>query len=126
MINPTPVFNNLFNLITDCNTEEKCVEFLVQTVWGGIPKCINKNCSQTAKLYYLKTRKLYKCSCCKKQFSVKQGTIFQNSTIPLTIWFMAIYIFTTKKRGISSLQLAKDIGVQQKTAWLMLHKISNE
>ena len=73
--------------------------------------------------YYLSTRKIFKCSRCKKQFSVIQGTIFENSKIPLTKWFLAIYLITTKKRGISSVQLAKWLDVKQHTAWFLLHRL---
>jgi hypothetical protein len=73
--------------------------------------------------YYLSTRKVYKCSDCSTQFTVTKGTIFERSKIPLKTWFLAIYIFTTMKRGVSSCQLAKMIGVQQRTAWFMLQRL---
>lgn len=60
---------------------------------------------------------------CYRQFSVIQGTIFEKSRIPLTKWFIAIYFFTTKKRGISSYQLAKWLGIKQHSAWFMLHRL---
>lgn len=67
--------------------------------------------------------KRFKCSDCKKQFSIIKGTIFENSPISLNTWFEVIYTVITKKKGISSCQLATDIGVTQKTAWFMLHRI---
>ncbi|WP_396127466.1 IS1595 family transposase [Aurantibacillus circumpalustris] len=73
--------------------------------------------------YLLTTRNIYKCSSCKKQFSVTQGTIFHRSKVPLTKWFIAMYFFTGNKRGISSCQLAKLLGVKQHTAWFMLHRM---
>ena len=59
----------------------------------------------------------------EKDFSIKTGTIFGNSRIPLQKWFITIYLLTTSKKGISSIELSKKIGVTQKTAWTMDHKI---
>ncbi len=73
--------------------------------------------------YYLASRKVYKCSKCRTQFSVKQGTIFEKSTLPLTTWFMAIYLFTITKRGCSSIQLSKFLGIKQQNAWYMLKRL---
>lgn len=73
--------------------------------------------------YYLSTRKIYKCSSCRKQFSITRGTIFENSKIPLQKWFLCIYMFTTYKRSISSCQMAKVLGITQQSAWLMMHKL---
>jgi transposase-like protein len=66
---------------------------------------------------------LYKCGKCQKQFSVRVGTIFEDSALPLQKWFFAIFILTAHRKGLSSLQLHRDIGVTQKTAWFMLHRI---
>jgi transposase-like protein len=73
----------------------------------------------------LKDDKTYRCSSkdCKKDFTVTVGTIFENSKVLLSKWFMAIYIATNHKKGISSIQLGKNIGVRQATAWFMLHRI---
>lgn len=59
----------------------------------------------------------------KKQFSVRVGTMFEGSKISLQKWFAAIYLITSHKKGISSLQLHKDLGITQKTAWFMLHRV---
>ena len=66
---------------------------------------------------------LRKCKDCKERFTVKVGTMFHGSPIPLRKWFIAIYIFSSHKKGISSLQLHRDLGVTQKTAWFMLNRI---
>lgn len=73
--------------------------------------------------YFISSRNIWKCSDCKKQFSLTKGTIFENSNLPLTIWFKAIYYFITKKRGISSCQLAEWLEIEQRTAWFLLHRI---
>ena len=103
------------------DTEQKCHDYLVMVRWQGIPQC--PECANTAMNYYISTRNIYKCSACYKQFSITQGTIFHRSKIPLTKWFLAIYLFTTKKRGVSSVQMAKWLGVKQQTAWFVMHRL---
>lgn len=72
---------------------------------------------------FLKTRRIWKCKACKKQFSVKVGTIFEDSAIPLSKWLPALWMLANSKNGISSYELARALGVTQKTAWFMLHRI---
>lgn len=102
--------------------EESCREFLVQQRWNGTPECPYCGCR---KHYKIEKGERFKCanSGCYKKYSVTVGTIFESAKIPLRAWFIAIYIATSHKKGISSVQLAKDIGVTQKTAWFMLHRI---
>lgn len=71
------------------------------------------------------TRKdgFYRCNACKKDFTVRTGTIFERSHIPLHKWIYAMYLLMTARKGISSLQLGKEIGVTQKSAWFMLQRI---
>jgi transposase-like protein len=70
-----------------------------------------------------KNYKHFKCGDCGKQFSAKVGTIFEKSLLPMRKWFMAIFLITSSKKGIASLQLAHQIDVTQKTAWFMLQRI---
>jgi transposase-like protein len=65
----------------------------------------------------------YRCNQCREDFTVRTGTIFERSHIPLNKWIYAMYLLVTARKGISSLQLAKEIGVTQKSAWFMLHRI---
>jgi len=102
-------------------TNQACHDHLLQKRWGGKPQC--PTCGNDHLIYYLSTRNIYKCSECYKQFSVTQGTIFHKSKIPLTKWFQAIYFFTTMKRGVSSIQLAKWLGIKQHSAWFLLHRL---
>lgn len=74
-------------------------------------------------LPFLATRKIWKCKGCKKQFSVKLGTIFEDSAIGLDKWLMAIWLIANAKNGISSYELHRAIGVTQKSAWFVLHRI---
>ncbi len=86
----------------------------------GIPVC--PHCGNIG-AYRFQKRHLFKCNGCKRQFTVLVGTVFSDTHISLRKWFMALYLLTAHKKGISSLQLATDIGVTQKTAWFMLHRI---
>jgi transposase-like protein len=114
--------NNLPELIKKFSDEQVCRNFLVQQRWNGSPEC--PYCG-SGKWYSIEGGKRFKCgnSECYKKYSVTVGTVFHASNIPLSTWFPAMYIITAHKKGISSIQLAKDLGVTQKTAWFMLHRI---
>ena len=113
-------FKSLPQLLNHFKDEKTCIDYLAFQRWGGnvtCPKCGN------GKVY--ETTRGYKCANkeCYKKFSVTVGTIFEDSKIKLNLWFAAVYIATAHKKGISSLQLSRDLGVTQKTAWFMLHRI---
>ncbi len=72
---------------------------------------------------FIKTRRIWYCNPCKKQFTLKIGTIFEDSPIGMDKWMIAVWMIVGCKNGISSYELARDIGVTQKTAWFMLHRI---
>ena len=65
----------------------------------------------------------YRCNSCKEDFTVRTGTIFERSHVPLSKWLYAMYMLMTARKGISSMQLSKEIGVTQKTAWFMLQRL---
>ena len=65
----------------------------------------------------------YRCKDCRKHFSVRVGNIFESSKVSLQTWLAAIYLMTTAKKGVSSLQISRQLGVTQKTAWMLCHKI---
>lgn len=115
-------FKNLKDLMTRLADEQVCRQHVEEMRWGGDPFC--PHCGST-KPYKLKDGKTYRCKdkTCKKDFTVTVGTIFENSKIPLSTWMAAMYILTGHKKGISSLQLSRDLGVTQKTAWFMNHRI---
>lgn len=98
-----------------------CINFVASLRWAdGVavcPKCENKETS------FLSTRKIWKCKACKKQFSVKVGTIFEDSAIGLDKWLMAIWLIANAKNGISSYELHRSLGITQKSAWFVLHRI---
>lgn len=117
----SPKLNNIIDLIKMFPDEKSCREKLEYARWGG--KIVCQKCGSDKKIYKINDGALYKCSVCRKQFTVRVGTIFEDSPLPLQKWFMALYLMTAHKKGISSLQLGRDIEVTQDTAWFMLHRI---
>jgi len=116
-----PNFKGIIDFLNRFPDEESCIDYLIQARWNGKPVC--PNCGSNRKIYKIRKGKILTCADCRKQFTVKVGTIFEDSALPLQKWFMTIYILTAHKKGVSSLQLSKDINVTQKTAWFMLHRI---
>jgi transposase-like protein len=100
-----------------------CFDYMVALKWpdGKIvcPKCNGD------KIGLITTRSMLQCKSkgCRKQFSAKVGTIFEDSPLPLSQWFVAVWCIANAKNGISSCELARALGVHQKTAWFMLHRI---
>jgi transposase-like protein len=74
-------------------------------------------------IYAFSNGKRYRCAKCKQDFTIKTGTVFGESKLPLKKWFIAVYLLSTTSKGISSIQLAKHVGVTQKTAWFMDHRL---
>jgi len=75
------------------------------------------------KNYTLARKGQYRCAQCRKNFSIAVGTIFENSKLPLRVWFGAIWLITNHKKGIASTKLATDLGITQKSAWFVLHRL---
>jgi transposase-like protein len=101
-------------------TEEACRAALFAMRWpAGLtcPACGGRSFCE------LRTRKVFQCNRCKRQVRLTAGTVFQDSKLPLTTWFAAIYHLTQGKGGISSVELGRRLGVKQGTAWLMKHKL---
>jgi transposase-like protein len=97
-----------------------CTQYVAEIRWPDGPVCPTCEGREHS---YLTTRRLWKCKACKRQFSVKVGTIFEDSSVKLKNWLAAIWLITNSKNGISSYELGKAIGVQQRTAWFMNHRI---
>lgn len=112
-------FTNIMDLLEVFSTEEDCIYYLEEMRWGGT---VVSPWDHTSKVYVSKNNR-YKCKNTDKYFSVKTGTIFEDSKVSMKKWFMAIYLNSNHKKGISSYQLARDITVTQKTAWFMLQRI---
>jgi len=114
-------YNSLIELMEVFPDEESCVQHLEQLRW---PKgIICPLCGSSRKIYNVTRSHGYKCADCKKQFSIRKGTIFEESRLPLHKWFAAAWLLTSNRKGISSTQLAREIGVTQKTAWFMLGRL---
>jgi len=114
-------FKSVIELLDYFKDEKTCIAFYEQIRWGGSPVC--PHCGSTKTPY--RTNRGFRCSekLCTKKFSVKVGTIFEQSHIPLRTWFAAIYLETAHKKGISSLQLGRDLNICQKSSWFLLHRI---
>lgn len=111
---------NLADLITQFSTDERCRELLRRLRWPAGVEC--PRCKQAS--IELETEKeLFYCKDCDYQFSVTAGTIFNDSHLPLTKWFMAALLLCEAKKGISACQIQRTIGVSYKTAWYLCHRI---
>jgi transposase-like protein len=97
-----------------------CTKFVAGLRWPRGPVCPRCGALDHS---YLSTRRLWKCKACKKQFSVKVGTIFEDSPLGLDKWLPAVWLAANSKNGISSHELARHLGITQKSAWFMLHRI---
>ncbi|HMT01627.1 MAG TPA: IS1595 family transposase, partial [Candidatus Absconditabacterales bacterium] len=112
-------FNSIIELINTFSSEEECIEHLEQVRWNGR---IVSPFDVLSKVYVCKNHK-YRCKNSGKYFNVRTGTMFDNTKIPLQKWFMAIWLITSHKKGISSMQLSRDLDITQKTAWFILQRI---
>lgn len=102
---------------------DNCLKEIVRLRWpDGVVKC--PTCG-SENVSFLKTRRLWKCATDhpKRQFSAKVGSIMEDSAIPLNKWLVAMWLIANCKNGISSYELARDIGVKQKAAWFVLHRV---
>lgn len=109
----------ILNFMEAFPTEESCIRYFETLRWGDK---VMSPFDSSSKVYKCANGK-YKCRNTGKYFDVKTRTVFASTKLPLRLWVYAIFIFMSHKRGISSCQLARDLGVTQKTAWNMLHKI---
>jgi transposase-like protein len=111
---------SVYQFIKKFPDEDTCEKFIISARFPrGIfcPHCKSHTC------YRLETQKRFKCGKCRKQFTVRTGSILAESKVPLQKWLMAVWILTTHKKGMSSIQLGKTLGVTQKTAWFLAHRI---
>lgn len=109
----------LLTLSENFPDEESCIRYFEKMRWDG--KVVSPF-DLTSKVYKCSNGK-YKCKNTGRYFDVKTGTAFANTKLPMRAWFYAMMLFLSHKRGVSSCQLARDLGITQKTAWNMLHKI---
>ena len=111
---------NLLEAIRYFSDLDVANEFVAKLRWPDGPVCPRCDGREHS---YIRTRRLWKCKSCKKQFSVKVGTIFEDSPLGLDKWLPAIWLAANSKNGISSHELGRALGITQKSAWFMLHRI---
>ena len=122
---PSKHFRNgitLVEAVRKFSDEEAVEKMFVETRWpNGVDcsKCGSLNIQERT------TRKPqpYRCRDCRKDFSVKTGTVMQGSNLPLSKWALAIYLMSTSLKGVSSIKLHRDLGITQKSAWHLTHRI---
>lgn len=102
-------------------SDEEAYELFKQSRWtDGAPVCPHCDCTDH---YHIRTRKQWRCKACNHSFSVTSGTIFANHKMPLQNYLLAIALFSNCAKGMSALQLSRDLNVQYKTAWVLAHKL---
>ena len=104
---------------------QNCINAVAALRWAdGKPVCPKCNMAEGArKHYWLDTQKRWKCYSCRKQFSVKVGTIFEDSPLSLDIWFTGMWMLCNCKNGVSSYEIARATGIAQKSAWFVLQRL---
>lgn len=107
----------LFKMFPDA---ESARTYLESRRWPQGPRC--PVCGLTDRITVRKAG-FYRCNQCKEDFTVRTGTVFERSHVPLHKWLYAMYLLMTARKGISSLQLSKQIGITQKSAWFVLHRL---
>lgn len=112
-------FKNVVQLLDYFQDDNTCKLFLANQRWGDQICC--PHCGNAGKIWT--TNRGYRCTECDKKFSVTTGTFYENTKIKLRYWFAAIYLLSAHKKGISSLQLHRDLGISQKSTWFMLMRI---
>lgn len=122
MSNMTKAPTSLLEAITYFADEDKALEFVASIRWPDGEQVCPK-CGVIDEHYYLANQRRWKCKACRKQFSIKVGTIFEASPIPLSKWLPAVWLLANCRNGISSYELGRALDVTQKTAWFMLHRI---
>lgn len=115
---------SLMDIMERFGTEERAVQWFEQVLWNNIPTCAH--CGNTeGNVASPKQNQpfAYRCASCGQRFTVRMGTVMELSRLPLRKWAVVMYAVLTARKGISSYQLAKELGIQQKSAWFMLHRI---
>lgn len=111
---------SVFEFLRRFGTNEACAEYLMHVRWPEELTCPHCGASKP----YI-TNRGYKCSQrdCRKKFSNTSGTLFQKSLVSLPVWFLLLYMMASNRKSISSVQIGKNLGITQKSAWLIMHKL---
>jgi len=113
-------FASLFDLFEAFPDEQAAIDHLTAIRWKNGAYC--PHCG-SARVMHFSDKKTHKCHDCRQRFSIKVGTIFEDTKLPLRKWFAAVWLVTSHKKGIASTQLAKDLKITQKSAWFVLHRL---
>jgi transposase-like protein len=120
---------NLATLADLFTNEDAAGAFVERRVWPDGPVCPHCESREVSKLTARAGSKkpvrpgVYKCRTCRKQFTVRIGTIFEDSKLPFTKWLVTMHLMTSSKKGVSSLQISRELGITVKSAWFMTHRI---
>jgi len=113
-------FNSLLQMMQAIPDEQIAIDHFTAIRWKNGAFC--PDCGST-KVYHFSDKRTHKCGDCRKRFSIRVGTIFEDSKLPIRTWLLAIWLITSHKKGIASTQLAKDLGITQKSAWFVTHRL---
>lgn len=113
-------FNSLLQMMQAIPDEQTAIDHFTAIRWKNGAFC--PHCGST-KVYHFSDKRNHKCGDCRKRFSIRVGTIFEDSKLPIRTWLLAIWLITSHKKGIASTQLAKDLGITQKSAWFVTHRL---
>ena len=115
---------SILNLLNMFSTEHKAIKWLEKVRWNSTPLCAHCGNCEKDKITIAKSKKFtYWCKNCHKQFTVKTNSVLHASKVPTNKWCVTIYLTMTSRKGISSLQLSKELGITQKTAWFMQQRV---
>lgn len=116
-------FASLYDLFEAFPDEQSCIDHLRSIRWANGAFCPLCGNADLAKIYTFSEKRTHKCGVCRARFSIKVGTIFEDTKLPLRRWFTAIWMITSNRKGIASTQLSRDLKITQKTAWFVLHRL---
>lgn len=113
-------FNSLLQMMKAIPDEQAAIDHFTAIHWKNGAFC--PHCA-SPRVYHFSDKRSHKCGDCRKRFSIRVGTIFEDSKLPLRTWLLAIWLITSHKKGIASTQLAKDLGITQKSAWFVTQRL---
>ena len=114
---------SLIEAVQRFSDEEYANDWFIAQRWPNGLDCLVCQSENVSRRKSNRKTPLYHCNACKKDFTVKTGTIMQDSKLPLSKWALAFYLFSTNLKGVSSMKLHRDLGITQKSAWHLAHRI---
>lgn len=120
MENDKPLPKTLIEAVRYFSDADNCLNFMSELRWPDGVTC--PHCEHP-KVMFLKTRRIWKCKACRKQFSIKTGSVMEDSPIGLDKWLSALWMIVNMKNGVSSYELHRSLGITQKSAWFLSHRL---